>query len=79
MFVHSIKNDTKIWKNPEEFLPERHLNENGNIIKNSAFAPFGGGNIKRLTRFYVDLPHSIRFGLTRIQVNDSALVNKWQK
>ena len=42
--IDSIKNDPEFWKNPEEFLPERHLNVDGNITKTSAFAAFGGGN-----------------------------------
>ena len=51
--IDSIKNDPEFWKNPEEFLPERHLNVDGTIIKNNALSSFGGGN-KKLTWFYID-------------------------
>ena len=33
-----------MWKDPHEFNPDRHLNEEGKIVKNEAFVPFGLGN-----------------------------------
>ena len=53
MNIDSIKNDHESWKNPEEFLPERHLNVDGNITKTSAFAAFGGGNNRKINYFSI--------------------------
>jgi cytochrome P450 len=37
--------DGTAWEDPENFLPERHLDQNGKLIKNDAFIPFGQGNL----------------------------------
>jgi cytochrome P450 len=35
--------DTEMWHDPENFRPERHLDQNGELLRNEAFAPFGIG------------------------------------
>jgi cytochrome P450 len=35
--------DTDYWENPEEFRPERFLDENNSLIRHEAFYPFGLG------------------------------------
>ncbi|KAM3920799.1 cytochrome P450 2F2-like [Leptodactylus fuscus] len=42
-FLHSALYDKKYWNNPEEFNPERFLDENGKCVKNEALIPFGAG------------------------------------
>lgn len=42
--LQSVFKDATIWGDPENFRPERHLNEEGKVIKNDAFIPFGLGN-----------------------------------
>lgn len=39
----AMKDETK-WKDPLAFNPARHLSDDGKIIKNEAFIPFGMGN-----------------------------------
>ncbi|NXC74109.1 CP2U1 protein, partial [Anhinga anhinga] len=39
----SVHRDPNIWEKPDEFLPSRFLDENGQIIKKEAFIPFGMG------------------------------------
>jgi cytochrome P450 len=41
--LHSIHLDGTFWKDPLVFRPERHLNEQGKIIKTDHFIPFGVG------------------------------------
>lgn len=41
--LESVCKDETIWKDPEQFRPERHLNEEGKLIKNEALIPFGIG------------------------------------
>jgi cytochrome P450 len=41
--LDSMLQDPKIWRDPENFRPERHLDQKGKLIKNEAFAPFGIG------------------------------------
>lgn len=43
--LDSVFHDPATWKDPENFRPERHLDANGNIVKNDAFIPFGLGII----------------------------------
>jgi methyl farnesoate epoxidase / farnesoate epoxidase len=38
-----IHKDPKIWGDPENFRPERFLNESGALLKNTALVPFGIG------------------------------------
>ncbi|KAM4662626.1 cytochrome P450 2F3-like [Discoglossus pictus] len=42
-FLHSALNDSKYWDKPEEFNPNRFLDENGKLLKNDAHLPFGAG------------------------------------
>ncbi|XP_063222973.1 probable cytochrome P450 304a1 [Bacillus rossius redtenbacheri] len=35
--------DPNVWKNPNDFLPERFLDEDGNLLKRDCSLPFGGG------------------------------------
>ncbi|XP_002738774.1 cytochrome P450 2U1-like [Saccoglossus kowalevskii] len=39
----SVLHDPKHWENPEEFRPERFLNENGEVEKPEMFIPFSTG------------------------------------
>ncbi|EFX83960.1 hypothetical protein DAPPUDRAFT_47261 [Daphnia pulex] len=41
--LHSAFKDPTAWGDPENFRPERHLDQNGKVIKNDAFTPFGLG------------------------------------
>lgn len=41
--LRSVNMDPKYWKNPEEFNPNRWLNEQGMFENKSAFMPFGLG------------------------------------
>ncbi|CAG8849723.1 8533_t:CDS:2, partial [Gigaspora margarita] len=40
LFVYGIHHSPKLWKNPEEFLPERFENEHDNY----SWLAFGGGS-----------------------------------
>ncbi|XP_077314740.1 cytochrome P450 2F3-like [Lithobates pipiens] len=42
-FLHSALYDKKYWDKPEEFNPDRFLDENGKFVKNEAHIPFGAG------------------------------------
>lgn len=35
--------DASIWGDPENFRPERHLDQDGKLMKNDPFTPFGTG------------------------------------
>jgi coumaroylquinate(coumaroylshikimate) 3'-monooxygenase len=48
--IWSAHRDETIWKDPEEFRPERFLDEDGNLLKKDHTIGFGAGNF-----FYVDL------------------------
>ncbi|KAL8206902.1 UNVERIFIED_CONTAM: cytochrome P450 2 subfamily U member 1 [Gekko kuhli] len=39
----SVHRDPSIWKNPDDFHPERFLDENGQLLKKETFIPFGIG------------------------------------
>ncbi|XP_050211382.1 cytochrome P450 705A22-like [Mercurialis annua] len=45
--AYSIMRDPNLWENPEEFIPERFLNEQNNLaetkLQDFNFLPFGGG------------------------------------
>lgn len=41
--LDSISKDGTIWKDPDHFSPERHLNSDGKVVKNEALIPFGIG------------------------------------
>ncbi|CAG8787600.1 16971_t:CDS:2, partial [Racocetra persica] len=45
VFIYGIQHSSKLWDNPEEFLPERFENEHMNIENNSnnSWFAFGGG------------------------------------
>ena len=39
----AVHNDPDLWKEPEEFIPERHLDSNGNFVKSNYVIPFSLG------------------------------------
>nr|CAH0098576.1 unnamed protein product [Daphnia galeata] len=41
--LDSAFKDATVWEDAENFRPERHLDQNGKVIKNDAFTPFGIG------------------------------------
>jgi len=41
--LYSIHLDGTYWKDPEVFIPERHLNDQGKVFKSDHFLPFGVG------------------------------------
>lgn len=43
--LDSMLNGTDSWEDVDIFKPERHLNAEGNLMKNDSFAPFGAGKI----------------------------------
>jgi len=42
-FFYGVHRSTDHWENPEEFLPERFLDQAGKLKKMPAFFPFGAG------------------------------------
>ncbi|XP_011495207.1 PREDICTED: probable cytochrome P450 303a1 [Ceratosolen solmsi marchali] len=63
-------NDKSYWKNPEEFDPQRFLNDQGKFQQNNAFIPFGlgkrrclGENLARSTLFvyFTNILHHFDF------------------
>ena len=41
--IYAIHHDPTHWKQPEEYKPERWLDEEGKLIKHDAYIPFGIG------------------------------------
>jgi len=41
--IYAVHNDKSLWKNPEEFEVERHLDSEGQFIKSKYIIPFGVG------------------------------------
>ena len=41
--IWGIHHDEKRWPNPERFMPERHLDENGKFLKSDNWIPFSVG------------------------------------
>ena len=41
--LHAVHHEPHVYKNPEVFRPERFLGDEGKILKNEAFFPFGTG------------------------------------
>ena len=39
----AVNHDPNLWKDPEEFRPERFLNEEGAVIQPAYLIPFGTG------------------------------------
>nr|CAB3235511.1 cytochrome P450 2J2-like [Phallusia mammillata] len=39
----AVHNNPEFWPNPEEFIPERHLDANGNFVKSDRVIPFSIG------------------------------------
>ncbi|CAG8700599.1 21737_t:CDS:10, partial [Dentiscutata erythropus] len=48
LFIYGLHHSPKLWKNPEEFLPERYENEH----ENYSWLAFGGGT-RMLVEFFV--------------------------
>lgn len=43
MNIYSINMEESYWGDPHVFRPERHLDEDFNLIKSDHFIPFGSG------------------------------------
>ncbi|XP_046394716.1 methyl farnesoate epoxidase-like [Ischnura elegans] len=41
--LYDLHHDPAVWGDPENFRPERFLNQDGKVIRNEAFIPFGIG------------------------------------
>ena len=41
--VHSVHNEAAYWEDPHLFRPERHLCDEGKIIRSEHFMPFAAG------------------------------------
>ena len=41
--IWAVHNDAGLWKDPEKFLPERFLDEQGNFINSNYVIPFSVG------------------------------------
>jgi len=41
--LYAIHNNPEIWDKPEEFRPERFLDENGKVANQETILPFGTG------------------------------------
>ncbi|XP_063958165.1 cytochrome P450 2U1-like isoform X1 [Lytechinus pictus] len=41
--LYSVHVDPTLWKEPDKFMPERFLNEDGTVIHNPALMPFSAG------------------------------------
>ena len=41
--LYAVHHDPEVYKNPEVFLPERFLGEEGKVLKSEAFFPFSSG------------------------------------
>ena len=55
MNFNSANNDKTHWDRPEEFRPQRFLDENGKFRQLPAAMPFGFGNFKiRTALLYVN-------------------------
>nr|CAD7438754.1 unnamed protein product [Timema bartmani] len=43
----SVHNDPELWGDPENFRPERFLDEEGRLLRKDITMPFGGGHVMR--------------------------------
>ncbi|KAM4808244.1 cytochrome P450 2U1 [Rhinophrynus dorsalis] len=68
----SVHRDPKVWEKPNDFMPRRFLDENGQILKKEAFIPFGigrrvcmGEQLAKMELFlmFVNLLQSFSFSL----------------
>jgi cytochrome P450 len=50
MNLSLVHMDPKIWGDPENFRPERFLDESGSLLKQNALVPFGLGKINNLRK-----------------------------
>lgn len=41
--LYSVLHSPSMWKDPESFVPERHLDADGKLVKTEGFYPFGTG------------------------------------
>ena len=39
----AVHHDSRLWPNPEEFRPERHLNDDGSVLFSDNLIPFQTG------------------------------------
>lgn len=43
--IYAVHRDQRYWDKPDEFIPERHLNDDGTIKKSEYFIPFQTGKL----------------------------------
>ena len=48
-------NDKKVWDRPDEFRPERFIDENGQFNRQHNFIQFGLGNLHNVTIIILQL------------------------
>jgi len=41
--LHSVRMDPDDWQSPQQFSPERFLDDSGNLVGRDRFMPFGLG------------------------------------
>lgn len=46
--IYGAHHDTSLWKDPHSFIPERHLDKNGNLDKKDRTIGFGAGEFFKL-------------------------------
>ena len=53
--TYAIHMDPDLWEDPDEFRPERFMDEEGNMVKPEAFVPFGMGIFSFSSFYYLIL------------------------
>lgn len=51
MNIYSVHMDPKTWKDPDNFRPERFLDEKGNVVGKDRTIPFGVGEFRQYQRW----------------------------
>lgn len=59
--VGDVHFDPKIWANPDKFIPERFIDDQGNIKNTEHMFPFGSGEFNRFLKKTILQFHTILF------------------